>query len=69
MREIRPAGQFKRDYKRELRGPYGKTLAEDLTGVISALAADVPLDPAMSIILYVDIGEATATAMSGQTWF
>jgi mRNA interferase YafQ len=37
-------GQFKRDQKREAKGPHGKTLENDLLPVLVALATDQPLD-------------------------
>ena len=45
MREIERSNQFKRDYKRELRGLYGRTLASDFARVVRFLAADIPLEP------------------------
>lgn len=45
MREIERSNQFKRDYKRELKGLYGKTVADDLASVLRALVADAPLEP------------------------
>ena len=43
MREIRYAGRFKRDYKREKSGRHGKTLDAVLTDVLNLLIADEPL--------------------------
>jgi mRNA interferase YafQ len=43
MRTIRYANRFKRDYKREKAGRYGKTLDRELTEVVQLLATDVPL--------------------------
>lgn len=43
MRRIEPTGQFKRDYKREVKGPHRQTLASDFTAVITSLANDQPL--------------------------
>ena len=40
MRTIRRTTQFKRDYKRELKGRYGKTLERDLRAVLSLLISD-----------------------------
>jgi len=45
MREIERSNQFKRDYKRELKGLYGRTLAGDLATILQALVADAPLEP------------------------
>ena len=46
MREIRRTTAFKRDYKREKRGPHGKGLDELLGATILALANDRPLQSA-----------------------
>ena len=43
MRTIETTGQFKRDFKRESKGPHRATLAGDFTAVVTALAHDVPL--------------------------
>ena len=43
MRTIEPTGQFKRDFKREAKGPHRQTLQVDLTDIITALANDLPL--------------------------
>jgi mRNA interferase YafQ len=43
MRLIKEQGQFKRDYKRELKGRYKETLGVELGAVLLALANDVPL--------------------------
>jgi mRNA interferase YafQ len=43
MRTIERTGQFKRDYKREAKGAYKKTLAEDLIAALQLLAADSKL--------------------------
>ncbi len=43
MRTIRFTSRFKRDYKRESRGRYRKTLDIDLSAVVEKLAADEPL--------------------------
>lgn len=40
MRTIERTGQFKRDYKRELRGPHRSTLEQDFLGILKALLAD-----------------------------
>jgi mRNA interferase YafQ len=45
MRAIRRSNQFKRDYKRELKGRYGKTLNADFEKVVRALVTDAPLEP------------------------
>ncbi len=45
MRTTKQTGQFKRDLKRESRGPYRKSLQEDFVALIAALAADHVLDP------------------------
>ncbi|MBV9572388.1 MAG: type II toxin-antitoxin system mRNA interferase toxin, RelE/StbE family [Alphaproteobacteria bacterium] len=43
MRTIRRTTQFKRDYKRELKGRFGKTLEGDLRAVLSLLVSDTRL--------------------------
>ncbi|TXN78595.1 type II toxin-antitoxin system YafQ family toxin [Methylobacterium sp. WL8] len=45
MRTIERTGQFKRDYKREMKGQHRATLVPDLTAVLSALVADQTLPP------------------------
>ena len=44
MRKIKRASAFKRDFKRELKGPYRSVLDTDLRQVITALASGQPLD-------------------------
>jgi mRNA interferase YafQ len=43
MRIVRYTSRFKRDYKREKAGRYGKRLDTDLTKVVTLLAQDMPL--------------------------
>ena len=43
MREIEFTRLFRRDYKRVLKGPHGRTLDEDLQIVVDLLAEDRPL--------------------------
>lgn len=43
MRTIRRTARFKRDYKRESRGPHRSTLDQDLRDLLSLLIADAPL--------------------------
>lgn len=43
MRTIKQTGQFKRDLKREAKGPHRATLAKDFVGIIEALAKDESL--------------------------
>jgi mRNA interferase YafQ len=43
MRTIERTNQFKRDYKRELKGRHRATLADDFTTVLTALANDQAL--------------------------
>lgn len=43
MRELKRAGEFKRDYKRERKGQHQTTLATDLGAVLELLAEDMPL--------------------------
>jgi mRNA interferase YafQ len=44
MRTIERSSAFKRDYKREAKGPYRSTLEDDLVDVLTALANDQPLE-------------------------
>ena len=43
MRTIERTSQFKRDYKREAKGPHRKTLEGDFIDVVTTLANDQPL--------------------------
>jgi mRNA interferase YafQ len=43
MRTIERTGKFKRDYKREMKGPYRATLESNFIEVLKALATDQPL--------------------------
>ncbi|RUP17423.1 type II toxin-antitoxin system YafQ family toxin [Methylobacterium sp.] len=45
MRRIERTGQFKRDYKREMKGQHRTTLVAELTTVLDALIADWPPEP------------------------
>lgn len=45
MRQIERTGQFKRDYKREVKGQHRATLDTDLVPILVALASDQSLDP------------------------
>ena len=45
MRTIKQTGQFKRDLKREAKGPHRKALQEDFVPVVETLASDQLLDP------------------------
>ncbi|CAG0972239.1 mRNA interferase toxin YafQ [Burkholderiales bacterium] len=45
MRRIEYTGQFKRDYKREAKGPHRSTLDQTLLPIVKALADDEPLEP------------------------
>jgi mRNA interferase YafQ len=45
MRTIERTGRFKRDFKRELKGPHGKSLYEDLPSLLRLLASDQLLEP------------------------
>jgi len=44
MRTIKQTGQFKRDLKREAKGPHRKALQDDFVGIVEMLAADKVLD-------------------------
>lgn len=43
MRAIEQTSQFKRDYKREAKGPHRPTLASDFVAIVTSLANDQPL--------------------------
>jgi len=43
MRTIEQTGQFRRDYKREAKGPHRQTLERDFVAIITALVHDEPL--------------------------
>ena len=51
MRTIRRTAAFKRDYKREKRGRFAKTLPEEIRAIVADLAADraLPRAPAQRI--------------------
>ena len=44
MRRIEPTTQFRRDYKREVKGQYRATLDTEMTPVVQVLACDQPLE-------------------------
>lgn len=65
MRTIEQTGQFRRDYKREAKGPHRQTLQSDFVTIVATLANDQPLaekhhDPGT--------GRTTGIATSGRTW-
>ena len=43
MRTIRRTARFKRDYRRESKGPHRATLDQELRALLALLVADVPL--------------------------
>ncbi len=43
MRTIEQTAQFKRDLKREAKGPHRAALAKNFTAIVKALACDEPL--------------------------
>ena len=45
MRTIEASTAFKRDFKRESKGRYKKTLGNDLNQVLSLLCQDIELEP------------------------
>jgi mRNA interferase YafQ len=45
MRTIKPTTRFRRDFKREKRGPHGNRLDALLAAATDLLAADTPLPP------------------------
>jgi mRNA interferase YafQ len=44
MRTIKQSGQFKRDLKREARGPHREVLTNDFLPIVQALSNDEPLN-------------------------
>lgn len=45
MRTIKQTSQFKRDLKREAKGPHRKALQDDFVAIVEILSADKTLDP------------------------
>ena len=45
MRTIRRTAAFKRDYRRERKGRFARTVDRELAGVVAELAEDRPLAP------------------------
>ena len=45
MRTIKQTAKFKRDLKREAKGPHRKVLQDDFVPIVETLASDKPLDP------------------------
>jgi mRNA interferase YafQ len=45
MRKIEQSGQFKRDLKREGKGPHRQILQREFVAIVAKLAADEPLEP------------------------
>lgn len=45
MRKIERSARFNRDYKREAKGQYRKTLDTDFAYVLTILVSDGPLEP------------------------
>ncbi len=43
MRTIEPTGQFKRDFKREVKGPHRQALKGEFAAILTSLATDLPL--------------------------
>ena len=44
MRRIEPTTQFRKDYKREAKGPFRAQLDDLLTPIVRKLASDLPLE-------------------------
>ena len=49
MRIVERTGQFKRDYKRETKGPHRATLESDFIEVLTVLANDQQLATSIAI--------------------
>jgi hypothetical protein len=67
MRKIEHTGQFKRDYKRETKGPHRQTLQNDFGTVVTALAMII-WPRSTTIIRSVGIGRTTGIVTSSPTW-
>ncbi len=50
MRTIETTGQFKRDFKRESKGPHRATLAGDFTAVVTALIYRKPEPSVLQLV-------------------
>lgn len=71
MRAIERTSQFKRDYKRELKGQYKAVLQEpdgELFAILEALARDVSLLTSAATMSSAANGRTSGTAMSVRTW-
>jgi mRNA interferase YafQ len=45
MRTVKQSGPFKRDLKRESKGPHREVLQREFVAIIATLASDTPLEP------------------------
>ena len=68
MRAIERTTQFKRDFKREMRGRYRNTLQADLTTVLRALVSDTPQAKNTATIRCPASGSAFETATPNPIW-
>ncbi len=69
MRTIERTNQFKRDYKRELKGQHRTTLDEDFIEVVILLANDLPMPERYRDHALTGAGKTSATAISNQIWY
>jgi mRNA interferase YafQ len=68
MRTIKQSTPFKRDLKREARGPYRQTLQSDFAAILQMLANDEPLAEKYRDHALSGDGKVTATAISNRIW-
>ena len=68
MRTIERTGQFKRDYKRERKGPHQATLEDELIHIVLTLANDQALPEKHHDHALVETGRIIGIATSGRTW-
>ena len=67
MRTIEQTGQFRRDYKREAKGPHRQTLANDFVVILTPLANDQPLADKHRDTRGPETGKITEIVTSSQT--
>ncbi len=63
MRKIEVTTAFKRDFKREAKGPHRSILDTELKQIISLLAGDMPLPQNTATMRSQATGRITETAM------
>jgi mRNA interferase YafQ len=68
MRAIKYASRFKRDYRREKSGVFGKKLDKLLTDAVNLLAADEPLPQRYFDHALTGSGRISGTATFAPIW-